>query len=95
MVSGQKHEGSQDESNSRRTMGDFRKFPGENPRWCDGKESACQCHDYLGLEDLFLYNSSVYSCHLFLISSASVRSIPFLSLCLGAGWKRISRHETE
>ena len=27
----------------------------------------------------FLYNSSVYSCHLFLISSASVRSIPFLS----------------
>ena len=28
----------------------------------------------------FLYNSSEYSCHLFLISSASVRSIPFLSL---------------
>ena len=27
----------------------------------------------------FLYCSSVYSCHLFLISSASVRSIPFLS----------------
>ena len=27
----------------------------------------------------FLYNSSVYSCYLFLISSASVRSIPFLS----------------
>ena len=27
----------------------------------------------------FLYNSSVYSCHLFLISSASFRSIPFLS----------------
>ena len=26
----------------------------------------------------FLYNSSVYSCHLCLISSASVRSIPFL-----------------
>ena len=26
-----------------------------------------------------LYSSSVYSCHLFLISSASVRSIPFLS----------------
>jgi len=36
-------------------------------------------HDYLGHEDLFLYISSVYSCHLFLISSASVRSIPFLS----------------
>ena len=27
----------------------------------------------------FLYSSSMYSCHLFLISSASVRSIPFLS----------------
>ena len=26
----------------------------------------------------FLYSSSVYSCHLFLISSTSVRSIPFL-----------------
>ena len=28
---------------------------------------------------IFLYSSSVYSCHLFLISSASVRSRPFLS----------------
>ena len=28
----------------------------------------------------FLYTSSVYSCHFFLISSASVRPIPFLSL---------------
>ena len=28
---------------------------------------------------LFLYSSSVYSCHLFLICSASVRSIQFLS----------------
>ena len=36
-------------------------------------------HDYLGHEDLFLFSSSVYSCHLFLISSASVRSVPFLS----------------
>ena len=27
----------------------------------------------------FLYSSSMYSCHLFLISSASVRSLPFLS----------------
>ena len=27
----------------------------------------------------FLYSSSVYSCHLFLISYASVRSIPFIS----------------
>ena len=35
--------------------------------------------NYLGHEDLFLYSSSMYSCHLFLISSASVRSIPFLS----------------
>ena len=35
--------------------------------------------DYLGHKDLFLYSSSVYSCHLFLISSASVRSIQFLS----------------
>ena len=35
--------------------------------------------DYLGREDLFLYSSSVYSCHLFLISSASVWSILFLS----------------
>ena len=28
---------------------------------------------------VFLHSSSVYSCHLFLIPSASVRSIPFLS----------------
>ena len=27
----------------------------------------------------FLHSSSIYSCHLFLISSASVRSLPFLS----------------
>ena len=32
-----------------------------------------------GLWRSFLYSSSVYSCHLFLISSASVRSILFLS----------------
>ena len=38
-------------------------------------------HGYLGHWDLFLY-SSVYSCHLFLISSASVRSMPFLSFIL-------------
>ena len=30
----------------------------------------------------FWYSYSVYSCHLFLISPASVRSIPFLLLCL-------------
>ena len=34
--------------------------------------------DYLCHEDLFLYSSSVYSCHLFLITSASVRFIPFM-----------------
>ena len=28
---------------------------------------------------MFLYSSPMYSCHLFLISSASVRSIPFLT----------------
>ena len=32
-----------------------------------------------GLWRSFLYSCSVYSCHLFLISSASVRSIQFLS----------------
>ena len=35
--------------------------------------------DYLGHEDLFLYSSSVYSCHLFLIFSPFVRSTAFLS----------------
>ena len=35
--------------------------------------------DYLGCEDLIYTVSSVYSCHLFLISSVSVTSIPFLS----------------
>ena len=34
----------------------------------------------LGSWRSFLYSSSVYSCHLFLISSTFVRSIPFLSL---------------
>ena len=38
--------------------------------WSDGT----RCHDLR-----FLYSSSVYSCHLFLISSASVRYMPFLS----------------
>ena len=33
----------------------------------------------LVMEKIFLYSSSVYSCHLFLIPSASVSSIPFLS----------------
>ena len=35
-----------------------------------------------GLWSSFLYSSSVYSCYLFLISSASVRSLPFLSFIL-------------
>ena len=38
--------------------------------------------DYLDYVDLFLYSSFVYSCHLLLISSTSVRSIPFLSFIL-------------
>ena len=38
------------------------------PLWLSGSWSS-----------FFLYIYSVYSCHLFLISSASVRSIPFLS----------------
>ena len=37
---------------------------------------------YLGHEDLFLYSSSVYSCHLFLIYAASIRSVPFLSFIM-------------
>jgi len=42
-----------------------------------------------GLWRSFLYSSSVYSCHLFLISSASVRSIQFLS------WIFIGRSDAE
>ena len=34
----------------------------------------------------FLYSSSVFSCYLFLISSASVKSIPFLSFELIFAW---------
>ena len=37
------------------------------PLWLSGSWSS------------FLYSSCVYSCHLFLISSASVRSLPFMS----------------
>ena len=33
---------------------------------------------YMGHKDLFWYSSSIFSCHLFLISSASVRSTLFL-----------------
>ena len=44
-----------------------------------GSRWTIKHRDYLGHEDLFLYSSSVYSCHLFLISSASVRSMSFLS----------------
>ena len=36
----------------------------------------------------FLYSASVYSCHLFLISSVSVRSLPFLSFIVPIfAWK--------
>ena len=35
-------------------------------------------HDCLDHEDIFFYSYSVYSCHRFLISSASVRPISFL-----------------
>ena len=44
--------------------------------------SASRQAHYRGYQrhwDVFWYSSSVYSCHLFLISPASVRSIPFLS----------------
>ena len=41
-----------------------------------------------GLWRSFLYSSSVYSCHLFLIPSASVRSLPFLSFIVPIfAWK--------
>ena len=37
---------------------------------------------------IFFYSSSVYCCHIFLISSASVRSIPFLSFIVPIfAWK--------
>ena len=47
-------------------------------RWQAYIKELYHC-DYLGREDLFLYSPSVYACHLFLISSASVRFIPFLA----------------
>ena len=40
----------------------------------------------------FLYSSFVYSCHLFLISSASVRSIPFLSFIKPSLHEMFSRY---
>jgi len=43
-----------------------------------GSRQTSLHRDYLGCED-FLHSSSVYFCHLFLISFASVRLIPFLS----------------
>ena len=61
-------------------------FPNISPPWlrvpgCLARGEWSHHCDYLVCEDFFffLYSSSVYSCHLFLISSASVRSIPFLS----------------
>ena len=47
-----------------------------------GSRHVSHHHDYLGREDFFLYSSSVFSSHLFLIFSASVRCIPFLSFFL-------------
>ena len=50
--------------------------------WTKGYLALCEWshhRGYLSHENLFLYSSSVYSCHLFLISFASVSSIPFLS----------------
>ena len=44
--------------------------------WWTGRPDVLQ---FMGSWRFFLYSSSVYSCHLFLMSSASVRSIPFLS----------------
>ena len=38
----------------------------------------------------FLYSSSVYSCHLFLISSTSFRSVPFLSFISADLWMKCS-----
>ena len=44
-------------------------------------------HDYLGREDLFFTVLLVYSCHVFLISSASVNAIQFLSfIVLNFAW---------
>ena len=40
---------------------------------------------------IFLYSSSVYSCHLFFMSSASVRSIPFLSFIVPSSLQLLSR----
>ena len=39
-----------------------------------------------GLWRSFLYSSSVYSCHLYLISSASLRSIPFQASAIREPW---------
>ena len=42
----------------------------------------------------FLYSSSVYSCHLFLISSASVRSVPFSSFIIPIfAWNVLSQYQ--
>ena len=49
------------------------------PRWVSGSRWVITTSWLSGLWRSFLYSSSVYSCHFFLISSASVRSIPFLS----------------
>ena len=53
------------------------------PTWlhipgCLALDESSHHRDYSGHEDLFLYSSSVYSCHLSFISSAFVRSLQFL-----------------
>ena len=47
--------------------------------WCLALGEWSHYHGYLGHEDLFLYSSSVYFYHLFLICSASVKPLLFLS----------------
>ena len=45
---------------------------------------------FYGSWRFFLYSSSVYSCQLFLMSSASVRPIPFLSFIVPIFWMKCS-----
>ena len=47
--------------------------------WISGSRLVITSSWLSGSWTSFLYSSSVYSCHLFLTLSASVRSIPFLS----------------
>ena len=65
------------------------------PKWCFPFDFTLQdvCSRWVvtplwlsGSLKSFLYSSSVYSCHLFLISSASVRSVPFLFFIIIFAW---------